>query len=102
MKIKQLEVGQIVFAVEKRDSMVLSMSKSKKPLKTIAVLPVFIEEINLEKGYVMARYNGNTARKFYEVSVQKWKKEKPMTVRMNFGLVRLATKEERDAAKNNN
>lgn len=99
MKIKQLEAGQIVFAVEKRDSMVLSMSKSKKPIKTIAVLPVFIEEVNVEEEYVMARYNGNTARKFREASVSKWKKERPMTVSMNFGIVRLATKEERDAAK---
>lgn len=99
MKIKNLEVGQVVYAVEKRDSMVLGMTKSKKPLKTIAVLPVYIKEVNVEEGYVMAKYNGNSERKFREGSIAKWKKEKPMTVNMNFGLVRLATKEERGAAK---
>lgn len=99
MKISAIKPGQIVFSVEKRDSNVLSMSKSKKRLKTVMVYPVFIKEVNEEEGYVVASWNSNTPKKFYESSVSKWKKEEPMTVKQAFGLVRLATKEEREAAK---
>lgn len=99
MKISALKVGQTVYSVEKRDSSILSMSKSKKPLKTIAILPVYIQEINEEKGYVIASWNYNRGKKFYESSIAKWKKEPPMTVKEMFGIVRLATKAERDAEK---
>lgn len=99
MKIDKLKVGQTVFSVEKRDTRILSMSKSKKPLKTIAVYDVYITEINVDEGYVIARWNGNEGKKFYENSIAKWKKEKPMTIKEGFGIIRLATKEERDAAK---
>lgn len=99
MKLSALKPGQVVFSVEKRDSNILSMSKSKKRLKTIMIYPVYIKEVNEEEGYVIASWNHNTPKKFYESSVSKWKKEEPLTVKQNFGLVRLATKEERDAAK---
>lgn len=100
MKINTLSVGQIVYVAEKIDSNILSNSRSKKRLKTIAVYPIYVSEISEDGRYVMASKNGNPVRRFREDQVAKWKKEEPITVKCGFGIYRLATKEEKEEIKN--
>lgn len=95
MKIEKLQVGQTVYMTMRRQM-------GNTMLKTTSVFPVRIVEINLVgsqahgDGYpnVLASWNNNPARKYYQSEVSKWKEKKPVLVHSLVGSSRLATKEE--------
>lgn len=86
MKIESLKVGTIAYTITKTKA-------GNTNLKTTIVHSVVVTEIH-EK-YVMASWNGNKPKKFYESSISKWKKNEPVLVSNGFGTYRLATKEEK-------
>lgn len=92
MKIEHLKVGTIAYTVTRTNA-------GNTKLKTVLVHSVVVTEIH-EK-YVMASWNGNKPKKFYESAVAKWKKNEPMLIKQAFGTYRLATKEEKKALLEN-
>lgn len=92
MKLSKLTPEQIVYSVEKRTMGNTSMT-------TTSVFCVRIVEVDPEGKWVMASWNGNTARKFYERMTSKWRKERPVMIESLNGRSRLATKAELAAMK---
>jgi hypothetical protein len=88
MKIDKLTVGQTVYSVERRNM-------GNTTLRTTSVFDVRIMEIDPEKRWVMASWNGNTPRKYYLGSIVKWKEKEPVLVHSMTGSSRLATEEEK-------
>jgi len=77
--------------------MVYSVERQKMgntTLTTMSVFSVRIVEIDPEKQWVLASWNGNTPRKFYKHAVSKWRGKKPAMISGIFGSQRLATREE--------
>ena len=66
-------------------------------ITTVYVHEVRVIEVNTTEGYVVASWNSNPARKFYEGEVSRWKVKEPVTVSGAFGSVRLARKDEKAA-----
>lgn len=87
MKINKLKPEEIVYSVEKRTMGNTSMT-------TTSVFRVRIVEVDPEGKWVMASWNGNPARKFYERMTSKWRKVKPVMIESLNGRSRLATKAE--------
>jgi hypothetical protein len=87
MKIEKLLPGQVVYSVERR-------KMGNTTMKTTSVFKVRIVEIDPEKQWVLASWNGNTPSKFYRRTVGKWREKKPVMIIGNFGSQRLATREE--------
>lgn len=87
MKIEKLQPGQVVYSVECRN-----MGNTK--MKTTSVFKVQIVEIDPLKQWVMASWNGNTPRKYYNRIISKWREKKPVMISSPMGSQRLATREE--------
>lgn len=68
--IKKLQPGQLVYSIENQ-----KMGNTKVSIR--ALYTVRIKEINLERGFVMASWNSNPPTKFHEISIRKWKTERP-------------------------
>lgn len=66
--------------------------------RTVAVWPVFIESVDVEKGMVTARWNGNPPENYYANRFKSWRKNKPVLVKSGFGF-RLQTREEQKATR---
>lgn len=49
-------------------------------MSSIAVFSVLVESVNTEKRTVLASWNGNPARTFYERDFSKWRLTKPVLV----------------------
>ena len=92
MKFNSLEVGGVYYTVTKH-------KMGNTTIGTISIHKVVVLELDADGEVVTASWNGNSPRKFYSFSYSKWKKNKPMTVTSGLGSVRLATKQEREAAK---
>jgi hypothetical protein len=93
MKIEKLQPGQVVYSVERR-----KMGNTK--LSTVGVFNVSIKEIDPEKRWVVASWNGNSPQKFYAKSVIKWRAGKPVLISSFGGMrQRLATRAEIKALK---
>lgn len=90
MKINQLEVGMAVWSVSRGNM-------GNTTIKTVIVHPVVITEVH--DSHVIASWNGNAPRRFGEAAIKGWKKEKPVLIRVGFGQMRLATREEQVRAK---
>jgi hypothetical protein len=91
VKIEKLQPGQVVYSVERRNM-------GNTATKTTSVFSVRIVEIDPDKRWVLASWNGNPPSKFYGRSVSKWREKKPVMVTSGFGR-RLATREEIKAMK---
>lgn len=87
MKIEKLQPDMIVYDVGKH-------KMGNTNISTVAVWPVHIIKVDLEKKTVLASWNTNQPRKFYERSIKKWRATKPVLIRSVMGYSRLATKEE--------
>ena len=92
MKITQMSPGQVAYLVEKRDASILSLSGRKQ--KTAFIVNVYIKEVDVEKGYVIASVGNKRERKYYEYSFGKWKKEEPVMITRRDGVSKVATKKE--------
>lgn len=92
MKFEKLQPGMKVYDVGKT-------KMGNTTLTTVSIWPVTIQSVDPETRTVMASWNGNQARKFYERSYSKWKAEMPLTIEGGFGRRRLATREEIAAHK---
>lgn len=88
MKIEKLQPGMTVYDVAKT-------KMGNTTIRTVSVWPVQIKEVDLENRKVVASWNGNPDRTYYERSVSRWKKEEPKLITNHFGQQRLATKAER-------
>lgn len=91
MKMEKLKPGATVYSVGRH-------KMGNTTLSTVSVCPVQVVEVDLEKRRVLARWNHNQAKTFYERDVAKWREQMPMLIRSSFGSARLATREERKAA----
>lgn len=86
MKISSLTPGQVAWTVTKQ-------KMGNTTVSTVAIHPVRV--ISVHDDYVVASWNGNAERKFYEKAVKAWRKSKPVTIQSRFsGAKRLATRAE--------
>lgn len=69
--IRKLKVGQIVY-----DKHQYKAGNTK--MKRWGVYPVVIKEIDPDFRWVIATWNGNPARKYFESSVKQWKVKEPI------------------------
>lgn len=87
MKFEKLTPGMIVYSVGKT-------KMGNTTLSTVSVWRVQIVSVDTENRTVMASWNSNPVRKFYERDVAKWREKEPVLIRSAFGSARLATREE--------
>ncbi|MDX6914729.1 hypothetical protein R9X49_06365 [Pectobacterium carotovorum] len=85
MKISSLKPGDIVWSV-------LRLNMGNTTIKSIGVFSVKVCEVH--ENYVIASWNGNPREKFRERTISKWRRNKPVTIRLMTGNYRLATREE--------
>ena len=88
MKIEKLQPNMIVYDVGKH-------KMGNTNISTVAVWPVRVISIDLEKKTVLASWNTNQPRTFYERSIKKWRADRPVLIKSVMGYSRLATCEER-------
>lgn len=89
MKIESLQVGQVLYSVERHCA-------GNTRLKTTSVFIVRI--VAVRDGYIEASWNGNPARRYYTVPGH-WRTRKPVLIGGGMmGSMRLATREEIAAA----
>ena len=88
--IKKLTPGQVLWSVESgRMGNTMCLTKS--------LFTVVVKEIHLEKGYIVASWNGNPARPMYRI--KNLRTTKPLMIRSAMGTERLATRAEIAAKK---
>ena len=87
MKISRLEPGMVVYSVSRQ-------KMGNTTLTTVAVHHVTIESVDLEHRTVTASWNCNPPRKYREREIARWRATKPVLIRGGFGRMRLATREE--------
>lgn len=92
MKFEKLKPGMVVYDVGRTKMGNTTMS-------TVSVWQVAIKEIDAERRRVLASWNCNAPRYYYENSISKWREKEPMLIRSEFGSRRLATREEKKAAR---
>lgn len=93
MKLEKLKPAMVVFDVGKQ-----KMGNTK--MTTIAVWPVYIIDVDLERRRVSASRNNNSPQYFREHQVAKWRAKRPALVKEPFGRMRLATRDEQKALNN--
>jgi len=87
MKLEKLKPGMIVYDVGKT-------KMGNTTMTSVAVWPVKIIDVDLERRRVTASWNGNTPRVYPESTAKKWRGKEPVLVREAMGRRRLATREE--------
>ena len=92
MKFEKLQPGMIVYDVRRH-------KMGNTTLSTVGVWTVRVLTVEAENRRVVASWNGNTPRIFYERDVRKWREKRPMLVKTMAGGQRLATREEQKAAR---
>lgn len=92
MKFEKLKPGMIVYDVGRT-------KMGNTTMTTVSVWTVRIIEVDTEHRRVLASWNGNKAKHFYERETSKWREKEPMLIRSKIGYYRLATREEIKAAK---
>lgn len=92
MKFEKLHPGMTVYSVGRH-----KMGNTTR--STVAVWTVRVLEVDAERRRVVASWNTNTPRTFYERDVAKWREKPPMLVGTIAGGKRLATREEQKAAR---
>lgn len=69
--IKKIKPGQTLFDVKKNSGIAAFRSK-------LSVWPVLVEEVNIEGGYIVARWNVvNPPRKMYQNSIKNLRIKEP-------------------------
>lgn len=86
MKISQLKPGMRVWNTMRR-------KMGNTTVSTIGVYQIYVHSVF--EDHVMASWNGNQLKKFYEREIAKWKKDEPITVKSAMGSRRLANREEK-------
>lgn len=76
--ISRLKPGQVVYSIESR-KMGNTTASIKVPYE------VEIIEVNEAEGFVMASWNNNKARKYYQESIARWRVKKPEPKKTVFG-----------------
>jgi hypothetical protein len=92
MKFEKLQPGMTVYDVGRH-------KMGNTTLTTVAVWTVRVLEVDAERRRVVASWNTNAPRTFYERDVAKWREKAPMLVGTVMGGKRLATREEQKAAR---
>lgn len=92
MKITKLKPGMKVHDVGR-------YKMGNTTMSTVAVWPVYIVSVDEEAGVVVARWNGNQERRYYQNTWSKWRENKPLLISGGMGNQRLATREEIAAHK---
>lgn len=92
MKFEKLQPGMTVYDVGRT-------KMGNTTLTTVSVWQVHVREVDAERRRVLASWNGNAARHFYEREFSKWREKEPLLIRSAFGRARLATREEQKAAR---
>ena len=92
MKFEKLKSGMKVYDVGRHKMGNTTMS-------TVAVWPVFVREVDVASRTVVASWNSNPEKTFYEKSVKGWREKKPMLICSAMGPCRLATREEQQTAR---
>lgn len=92
MKFEKLQPGMTVYAVGRH-----KMGNTTQI--TTAFWTVRVLEVDAERRRVVASWNTNPPRTFYERDVAKWREKAPMLVDTKGGGKRLATREEQKAAR---
>lgn len=87
MKFEKLQPGMTVYDVGRHKMGNTTMS-------TVAVWCVTIVSVDAESRSCVARWNGNSARKYYQSAYSKWREKAPILISNSFGSARLATREE--------
>jgi hypothetical protein len=87
MKFEKLKPGMTVYDVGRQ-------KMGNTTSTTVAVWSVRVIEVDAEKRQVLAAWNMNKPRIFYEREVKKWRETKPMLIGTVVGGQRLATREE--------
>lgn len=94
MKISSLKPGMVVYSVTRQ-------KMGNTTISTVAVHHVTIESVDLEHRTVVASWNCNPPRKYREREIARWRAKKPVLMRGGFGRLRLATREEIKAMREN-
>ncbi len=92
MKLENLKPGMTVFDCH-------SHRAGNTVLRTWGVWHVSIIAVDLERGTVMASWNGNEAKRFYRGEFERWKLREPLLIKTGFGLYRKANRAEIQASK---
>jgi hypothetical protein len=91
VKFDKLKVGEVYFTVSRQ-------KMGNTTMRTVAIHPVRVKEIEPDSRSVIASWNGNAPRRYYDRDYSKWREKQPLLVKSGFGQ-RLATREEIKAAK---
>ena len=68
--VNRLKPGQIVFSIE-------SYKMGNTNIRCKGLWEVRIVEVNLERNFVIASWNGNPPRKFLPQDIKKWRVKRP-------------------------
>lgn len=68
--IKKMQPGQTLFEVKRNTGLSSFCGK-------YSTWPITIVEVNVEKNYVIASFNGNVPCKYYEPAFKKWRVNRP-------------------------
>ena len=77
--ITKLKPGQVVYSIQ-------SQRMGNTVLNRRACFTVQIAEVNIDQGWVLASWTGNTPTRYYADSIRKWKVRKPEPKRTIFGM----------------
>lgn len=92
MKFGSIKVGETYYTVTKG-------KMGNTTVSTVFIHPVVVVSLDAGKETVSASWNGNTPKTFRAAQYDKWRKDKPITIRSALGSVRLATRAEIAAAE---
>jgi len=92
MKFESLKPGMVVYDIRKH-------RMGNTTINTLSLYEVRVLEVDHEKGKVTYSWNGNRSVVSSRYACEPWKKNKPLIIRSAMGYCRLATKEEKAAAK---
>jgi len=92
MKFESLKPGMVVYDIRKH-------RMGNTTINTLSLYEVRVLEVDQEGGRVTYSWNGNLSEVGSRYACEPWKKNKPLLIRSAMGYCRLATKEEKAAAK---
>ena len=92
MKFEKLKPDMTVYDVGRH-------KMGNTTLSTVAVWSVRVMEVDTERRRVVASWNTNSPRTFYERDVTRWREKQPMLMCTMMGGKRLATRDEQKAAR---
>lgn len=86
MKLEKMTAGMTLYDVHRYKMGNTSMS-------TVGVWEVYVKEVDVERGFIVASWNGNPPSKIYRGAAEKFRAKKPLLIKQGLGH-RLATREE--------